>query len=92
VRFEDLVGPDGGGDRARQLGALKAVYDFVGMCVDGATIGSIGDRLFSSDSPTFRRGVVGGWRRSFDPELVELFDGEVGDRIALYGYGSTGEA
>jgi hypothetical protein len=91
VRFEDLVGPGGGGERERQLASLRTIYDFLHMEADEAMIGSIADRLFSSDSPTFRRGAVGGWRRFFDPELEALFDEEVGDRIAPYGYRLTGE-
>lgn len=92
VRFEDLVGPGGGGDRDRQNATLRAIYDFLGMDVDGRALARIGDRLFSSDSPTFRSGAIGGWRRSFDPELEVLFDRTVGDRIRPYGYHLTGDA
>lgn len=92
VRFEDLVGPDGGGDRARQDATLRSIYDFLGMDIDGRALARIGNRLFSADSPTFRSGAIGGWRRSFDPELEALFDCTVGDRMRRYGYHLTGDA
>lgn len=92
VRFEDLVGPDGGGDRDRQDAALRSIYDFLGMDLDRRALARIGDRLFSADSPTFRSGAIGAWRRSFDPELESLFDRTVGDRIRPYGYHLTGDA
>jgi len=86
VRFEDLVGPDGGGTRDRQDATLRSIYGFLGMDVDGPTLARIGARLFSTDSPTFRSGAIGGWRRSLDPELQALFERTVGDRIRPYGY------
>jgi hypothetical protein len=92
VRFEDLVGPDGGGDRDRQDATLRSIYDYLGVDVDRQALARIGDRLFSADSPTFRSGAIGGWRRSFDAELEALFDRTVGDRIRRYGYHLTGDA
>jgi hypothetical protein len=89
VRFEDLVGPHGGGDRDRQDVTLRSIYGFLGMDVDEGMLARIGERLFSTDSPTFRSGAIGGWRRSFDPELEELFDRTVGDRLRPYGYHLT---
>ena len=92
VRFEDLVGPEGGGDSDRQDATIRSIYDFLGMDVDGHVLARIGDRLFSADSPTFRSGTIGGWRRYFDPELEALFDRTVGDRILPYGYHLTDDA
>jgi sulfotransferase 6B1 len=92
VRFEDLVGPKGGGDLDRQMGAVASMYDALSMDVDDTAVASICDRLFSSDSPTFRQGAIGGWRRFFDPELDALFDETVGDRLLAYGYPPRGGA
>jgi hypothetical protein len=86
VRFEDLVGPQGGGDPDSQARAVASVYRHLGMDVDQGFIGSICERLFSSVSPTFHKGTSGGWRDLFDPELEALFDRVVGDKIVPYGY------
>ncbi len=91
VRFEDLVGPGGGGDEARQKAAVESIYGFLGLGSGDRLVRSVCDRLFSSDSPTFRKGTVGGWRRFFDPELEAIFNEVVGDRVIPYGYGLTGE-
>jgi len=88
VRFEDLVGPGGGGSAGAQEAAVASVFRSVGLATDDAEVRSICSRLFSSDSPTFRKGSIGGWRDAFDAELEQLFDEVVGDRAARYGYAS----
>jgi hypothetical protein len=89
VRFEDLVGPGGGGDARRQRDAIASLYRHVGLPLDERGVASICERLFSSDSPTFRKGSIGGWRGTFDTELEALFDEVVGDRALPYGYGNA---
>ena len=90
VRFEDLVGPLGGGDPERQRDAVNGIFGSLQMDTDERELVAICDQLFSSDSPTFRRGSVDSWREVFDPELESLFDDVVGDRMVRYGYGSDG--
>lgn len=86
VRFEDLVGPGGGGDAVRQETVVRDIYRHLGLPDDEVLVRSVCDRLFSSDSPTFRKGSIGGWRDSFDPELEEAFERAVEGRLQLYGY------
>jgi sulfotransferase family protein len=86
VRFEDLVGPGGGGDAMRQRDAVASLYRYLGLPAEVADVAVICENLFSADSPTFRKGSIGGWRTSFDPELEALFDEIVGDRALPYGY------
>jgi hypothetical protein len=92
LRFEDLVGAGGGGDAQRQRTAIASLFDHVGLPADDATVEAIAGELFSSESPTFRKGSAGGWRSAFDPELEALFDKVVGDRAVRYGYGSPDRA
>jgi hypothetical protein len=49
----------------------------------------IAARTFSSTSPTFRRGTTAQWRRHFDESTAELFEDEVGDLAAHFGYPLT---
>ena len=86
VRFEDLVGPMGGGDRSAQERAVMDIYDHISVPTSDAFIMDVCDRLFSSDSPTFRRGVIGQWRDRFDDETSSLFQSTVGDAMEPYGY------
>jgi hypothetical protein len=82
VRFEDLIGGRGGGDDDAQARTLREIYDHVGVELPPG----LGTRLFSSASPTFRKGQIGGWRRSFDPELEGLLEREAGRWMEVYGY------
>lgn len=86
VRFEDLVGERGGGRDDAQAQALATVYSYLGIEVTESFLESACKRLFSSDSPTFRRGTVGQWREYFDPELEALCDRAVRGWIGEYGY------
>jgi hypothetical protein len=82
VRFEELIGARGGGDDDTQARMIRAIYDHLGLAVPERLSG----RLFSSASPTFRRGEIGGWRESFDPALEALFTQEAGNCMEVYGY------
>ena len=82
VRFEELIGARGGGDDETQARSLRAIYDHLG--VDAPP--RVGQRLFSSASPTFRTGQIGGWREAFDSELDALFEREAGSWLEVYGY------
>jgi hypothetical protein len=87
VRFEDLVGPDGGGDGALQRACVTAIFGHLDLDTSESGVDEVCRRLFSSDSPTFRRGRIGQWTESFDDDLVSLFDHVVGDRASPFGYG-----
>ena len=82
VRFEDLIGARGGGDDETQARTIEAIYGYLGLEAPPR----LGERLFSSASPTFRSGQIGGWRDSFDPALEALFEREVGQWLEVYGY------
>jgi hypothetical protein len=92
VRFEDLIGPGGGGDPETQLGIVREIYTFLGLEADDQLPVSVCRRLFSSASPTFRRGSADGWRDIFDPELESLMDEVAGHAMARYGYGRAAPA
>jgi hypothetical protein len=87
VRFEDLIGPNGGGDAARQREVVERVYRHLGLDLETALIERVCRELFSDASPTFRKGAIGGWRERFDDDLTERFRRRVGDdRLRAYGY------
>jgi hypothetical protein len=86
IRFEDLVGPNGGGDRARQREAVVDLYTFLGVSSDPTLVDDVASRLFSEQSPTFRKGTIGQWRESFDDELTSVARELAGAQIERYGY------
>lgn len=90
VRFEDLIGPEGGGDLQSQLDTLRSIYDHIGIQVSDDWLRSIRARLFSSASPTFRRGSTGQWKEYYDTELIALFKKMAGESLVRYGYEKDG--
>jgi hypothetical protein len=86
VRFEDLVGPEGGGDEVRQVDTLRGIYAHLGVPLDDAGIDRVRHQLFSKRSPTFRRGTIGQWRAVFDAELSDLFEREARELLDACGY------
>ena len=86
VRFEDLIGPNGGGDVERQQLAVQGMYRHLDVESDDALVERVCRQLFSGDSPTFRRGSIGGWRSQFDDDLRSRFDAAAGDQLIAYGY------
>jgi hypothetical protein len=86
VRFEDLVGPAGGGDAEAQARTVRAIEDHLGIAVPDERFRAICASLFSAASPTFRQGSVQRWRASFDDELDALLRSVAGEALTRYGY------
>lgn len=86
VRFEDLIGPEGGGDRDRQLSCVSSICDFLG--IETNLPGEHVSGLYSKSSRTFFKGVVGAWREAFTEEEVQLFKQHAGDALIQMGYES----
>ena len=86
VRFEDLVGWWGGGSVSKQLETLHSTFGHLGVDQSEELVASVGERLFSAVSPTFRKGRIGEWRRYFDTETTDRFMEVAGDCMASYGY------
>jgi len=72
VRFEDLVGPNGGGDEARQIEAVKKITRHAGFMMTPKNISELAKTVFSDRSRTFRRGSIGCWKEWLDDELIEM--------------------
>jgi sulfotransferase 6B1 len=86
VRFEDLVGPEGGGSLEAQLESLRRLYEHLTVEADEALVHRVRDGLFSGNSPTFRRGSIGQWKTAFDDETATLFKEHAGELLPLLGY------
>jgi hypothetical protein len=83
ISFEDLVGPQGGGSRSRQIEAIGRVLRALEHDADPEVLA---DKLFSRSSFTFRSGRIGRWREVFTPGHVELFEQRFGHVLDAYGY------
>jgi len=62
LRFEDLVGPNGGGSDELQQQAIKSIENHLGY-----TLGSEQCKeIYSTTARTFRKGSIDGWKESLD--------------------------
>jgi hypothetical protein len=65
VRFEDLIGPQGGGSLERQRATVERIAAHLGR-----PFGEVAERfsaVFDSSSRTFRTGQIDGWQAELDP-------------------------
>lgn len=86
IRFEDLVGPRGGGDAARQHTAINAIAAHLALNLVDKQIDDIASQSFISTTKTFRKGKIGSWRQEFTDENIELFKQVAGRRLIDMGY------
>ena len=85
VRFEDLVGPAGGGSEEAQRLAVEGVVDHLGLRVSEGRLREIRGGLFGSGR-TFRKGRSGGWREEFSAEHREAVKEQAQDVLTGLGY------
>jgi hypothetical protein len=83
VRYEDLVGPRGGGTPERQADAVRRVLDHVGADRDA---GAIAEKIYNPGAWSFYKGRKGGWQERFDDRTLARFTEQFGDVLAQYGY------
>jgi hypothetical protein len=72
VKFEDLVGPKGGGTLEAQLSTIKQIVQHLGIQRSDEFISNVAQNLFG-ESATFREGKIGGWRNHFTQEMIDAY-------------------
>lgn len=83
LKFEDLVGPEGGGDLGVQMDSIRQVLAFLGR--DPDMVMQIRDQVFGG-TRTFASGQIGNWRQVFDAALKEHAKEVLGDYLVRSGY------
>ena len=91
VRFEDLVGPEGGGSAGAQRRAVGRVAAHLGVEADEEALARVGGGIFGAGQ-TFRKGTIGGWREEFSAEHERAAEEVVGPLLAELGYGKAPHA
>lgn len=71
VRFEDLVGPKGGGTLEAQIRTIKELEKHIGVKISGNPE-EIANKLFGGTA-SFRQGQIGSWRKYFNERHVKIF-------------------
>jgi Sulfotransferase domain len=85
VKFEDLVGPEGGGSAEARRLVVERVAGHLGVPVGEGTMRAVEEGLFGVGR-TFRKGQVGGWREEFSPEHERAVEEVAGPLLMELGY------
>lgn len=89
VRYEDLVGAQGGGEEQRQRVVVRDVLGFLGFPADDGMVGRVTESVYSTASATFRRGQIDSWRHELAPRQVEFVNQACEQQLLRLGYSTT---
>lgn len=86
IKYEDLVGEMGGGSRTSQIQTLKKLTNHLGFNFTDIKLNQVAQKVFSSKSPTFRKGEIGSWNSTFSDYHIGLFKEATGNLLVELGY------
>lgn len=84
VRFEDIVGSNGGGSDDLQKKTIENIFNY--LKIKNIDLDEIAKNSFDKTSKTFRKGKIGSYKKVLSPMQIKLFDELHGDIIKQYGY------
>jgi hypothetical protein len=85
VKFEDLVGPRGGGSAEVQRRTVERVARHVGLEPEERMMRTVEENIFGVGR-TFRKGQIGGWRSEFSEEHARAAREVAGPLLVELGY------
>jgi hypothetical protein len=89
-RFEDLVGPEGGGSREAQEAQIFKIAEALSISLNDAELETICSNLFGAERGpfnfTFRQGQIGSWKKHFKKEHRLAFKKHMGSLQTALGY------
>jgi hypothetical protein len=86
LRFEDLIGPKGGGDAARQEQACMMLAALAGLPPTDDAVKAATQQVFNTKAGTFHKGAIGAWREAFTPSVTRAYDRHAGWLGPRWGY------
>jgi sulfotransferase 6B1 len=86
LKFENLVGRQGGGEEKTQLDELKRILDYLDIHLEASGIEDLADEVFYTKSRTFHRGQMNQWQNLFTDDLKDYFKRECGEALISLGY------
>jgi len=85
LKFEDIVGPQGGGNLEAQLNSVQKIANHLGLSLSDNQILEKANTLFGS-SGTFRKGQIGAWKKHFNEDHKIAFKEIAGQLLIDLGY------
>ncbi len=86
IRFEDLIGLNGGGNKEDQNTAIEKIARHLRISLTPSEIDYITRNLFSRKSTTFRKGVVEDWKNHLTEKHKEVLKRRAGQMLIDFGY------
>ncbi len=98
VRYENMVGEEGGGSLALQLDELHKLAKFIGLELEDEQIHHIASQLYGNEQnpfgkeelanyqSTFSKGKIGSWKTAFNEAHKQAFKAKVGKALIDLGY------
>ena len=86
VRFEHMVGPRGGGSHETQRMEIRKIAEHLGVQLEEKDMQHIATKMFHRGSTTFRKGIIGDWKRHLTPEHQVAFRSIAGQLLTDLGY------
>lgn len=86
VRFEDLIGPKGGGDSAVQEKTIKRILAYLEIEVTDEKVETIKESIYDKNAKTFSKGQIDSWKEVFNEEVEKVYRTEVLDKAKQFGY------
>ncbi len=87
VKFEDLVGPKGGGSLDAQKLEIRKIADYLGIKITEKEIDDIADKLFGR-TITFKKGQIGQWKEEFTALQISQVKEKLDSLLIELGYES----
>lgn len=85
VRFEDLIGPNGGGSLEKQVETILKIAKFLDFPLTMERAEEISNKSWGN-SFTFRKGTIGQWKEYFTPKDIQLYKERYGALLIEIGY------
>jgi hypothetical protein len=85
TRFEDLVGPEGGGDKDVQLQEIMNIAGFLGLDLPIEKAESVAEESYG-DTKTFRHGQIGAWKERFSKKIKQKYKRFYAETLIWLGY------
>lgn len=86
VRFEELVGPRGGGAEAAQLDAGRRIAELIELEISDQAIMEAVSGSYRTDVGQFRRGQIGAWRDELPKDVAEFINLRRAGVLRAWGY------
>lgn len=85
IKFENLIGEKGGGNRNKQKESLESIYNHLNIEYSNEILANIQDGLFGS-SKTFRKGEIDSWKNEIPSNIIEHINADLNIILKLWDY------